>query len=173
MRIGILGALALTALADRRVDGGCCSAARRLGCVIAALSSLAPDLVALGVAQTLVRGLATAGGVLVVVVAAEEMPAGSRAFAITLIGAAGAFGAGLCLMVLPLADLGEGGWRVVMLASLLLLPARPARRPPPPREPPLRRRARRRARWRATAVASGSSARPRSSSSCSPRRRRS
>jgi MFS family permease len=122
VRIGILGALALTALADRtgrrRVLLGCAA----LGCVIAALSSLAPDLVALGVAQTLVRGLATAGGVLVVIVAAEEMPSGSRAFAITLIGAAGAFGAGLCLMALPLADLGVGGWRVVMLASVLLLP---------------------------------------------------
>ena len=41
-----------------------------------------------------VRGLATAGGVLVAIVAAEEMPAGSRAFAITLISAAGALGAG-------------------------------------------------------------------------------
>jgi MFS family permease len=122
VRIGILGALALTALADRkgrrRVLLWCATG----GCVIAALSSLAPDLVTLGVAQTGVRGLATAGGVLVVVVAAEEMPAGSRAFAITLIGAAGAFGAGLCLMALPFADLAEGGWRVVMLASLLLLP---------------------------------------------------
>lgn len=122
VRIGILGALALTAVADRRgrrrVLLGCAAA----GSVLAALSGLAPDLVSLGVAQTLVRGLATAGGVLVVVVAAEEMPAGSRAFSITLIGAAGAFGAGLCLMALPLADIGVQGWRVVMVGSLLLLP---------------------------------------------------
>jgi MFS family permease len=122
VRIGILGALALTALADRtgrrRVLLGCAA----VGCVIAALSGFAPDLVWLGASQTLVRGLATAGGVLVVFVAAEEMPAGSRAFAVTLIGAAGAFGAGLCLMALPLADIGDRGWRVVMLGSLLLLP---------------------------------------------------
>jgi MFS family permease len=122
VRVGILGALALTTLADRhgrrRVLLGCAVA----GCLLAALSGLAPGLVALGVVQTLVRGLATAGGVLVVVVAAEEMPAGSRAFAITLIGAAGAFGAGICLMALPLADLGEGGWRLVMAGALLLLP---------------------------------------------------
>lgn len=122
VRIGILGALALTALADRKGRRRVLLACAALGCVIAASSSLAPDLVALGIAQTALRGLATAGGVLVVVVAAEEMPAGSRAFAITLIGAAGAFGAGLCLMALPLADLGAGGWRIVMLASLLLLP---------------------------------------------------
>ena len=122
VRIGILGALALTALADRKGRRRVLLACAGLGCLVAALSSFAPDLVALGVAQTVVRGLATAGGLLVVVVAAEEMPSGSRAFAITLIGAAGAFGAGLCLMALPLADLGVGGWRVVMAASLLLLP---------------------------------------------------
>jgi MFS family permease len=122
VRIGIIGALALTALADRRGRRRVLIVCAYLGCVLAALSSLAPGLVALGVAQTGVRGLATAGGVLVVVVAAEEMPAGSRAFAITLLGAAGAFGAGLCLMALPLADLAPGGWRLVMLAALLLLP---------------------------------------------------
>ncbi len=122
VRIGILGALALTALADRKGRRRVLLACAVAGCVIAAASSLAPGLVSLGVIQTVVRGVATAGGILVVVVAAEEMPAGSRAFAITLIGAAGAFGAGLCLLALPLADLSLRGWRVVMLASLLLLP---------------------------------------------------
>ncbi|MEQ1788400.1 MAG: MFS transporter, partial [Acidimicrobiales bacterium] len=122
VRVGILGALALTALADRRGRRQVLLGCAATGCVIAALSGLAPDLLTLGIGQTIVRGLATAGGVLVVIVAAEEMPAGSRAFSVTLIGAAGAFGAGLCLMALPLADLGEQGWRVVMVGSLALLP---------------------------------------------------
>jgi predicted MFS family arabinose efflux permease len=60
--------------------------------------------------------------VLLGIVAAEEMPSGSRAFAVTLLSAAGALGAGLCLVALPLADTGEGGWRLVMVASVLLLP---------------------------------------------------
>lgn len=122
VRIGVLGALALTALADRKGRRRVLLACAGLGSTIAALSGLAPDIVSLGAAQTLVRGLATAGGVLVVIVAAEEMPAGSRAFAITLISAAGAFGAGLCLMALPLADTSERGWRLVMAAAALLLP---------------------------------------------------
>ncbi len=122
VRIGVLGALALTALADRHGRRRVLLACAGAGCVIAALSGLAPNLIALGGAQTLVRGLATAGGILVVIVAAEEMPAGSRAFAITLISAAGAFGAGLCLMALPLADVGEWGWRLVLGAAILLLP---------------------------------------------------
>jgi MFS family permease len=122
VRIGVLGALVVAALADRRgrrrVLLGCAVA----GCSLAALSALAPDLVSLGVTQTFVRGAATAGGVLVGIVAAEEMPSGSRAFAISLLAAAGAFGAGLCLFALPLADTGAGGWRLVMAASVLLLP---------------------------------------------------
>lgn len=122
VRIGVLGALALTALADRKGRRRVLLACAATGCALAALSGLAPSLVALGAGQTVVRGVATAGGILVVIVAAEEMPAGSRAFAITLISAAGALGAGLCLMALPLADIGERGWRLVMVASILLLP---------------------------------------------------
>jgi MFS family permease len=122
VRLGVLGALALTALADRRGRRRVLLIAATVGCLLTALSGLAPGLVALGVAQTGVRGLATAGGVLVVIVAAEEMPAGSRAFGVTLISAAGALGAGLCLMALPLADLTASGWRLVFAAALLLLP---------------------------------------------------
>ncbi len=122
VRIGVLGALALAALADRKGRRRVLLACATLGCSIAALTSLVPDLVALGGAMAIVRGLATAGGVLVIIVAAEEMPAGSRAFAITLISAAGALGAGLCLSTLPLADTSEGGWRLVFAASILLLP---------------------------------------------------
>lgn len=122
VRIGVLGALALTALADRKGRRRVLVACAGAGCAFAALSGLAPDLASLGAGQTIVRGLATAGGVLVVIIAAEEMPAGSRAFAITLISAAGAFGAGLCLMALPLADTDDRGWRLVMVAALLLLP---------------------------------------------------
>jgi MFS family permease len=122
VRIGVLGALVVTSLADRRGRRRVLLAVATAGCAIAALSALAPDLLSLGVAQTLVRGCATAGGVLVGIVVAEEMPSGSRAFAFSLVAAAGALGAGLCLMALPLADLGAGGWRLVMATSILLLP---------------------------------------------------
>ena len=122
VRIGVLGALVITTLGDRRGRRRVVLACAVTGCAVAALSGLAPDLVTLGVAQTVVRGCATAGGILVAIVAAEEMPSGSRAFALSLLAAAGAFGAGLCLLALPLADTGIGGWRLVMGAALLLLP---------------------------------------------------
>jgi MFS family permease len=122
VRVGVLGALVVTALADRRGRRRILLLCAAGGCVAAGLSALAPDLVSLGVAQTFVRGAASAGSVLLGIVAAEEMPAGSRAFAFSLLAAAGALGAGLCLFALPLADLGDPGWRLVMAAAVLLLP---------------------------------------------------
>ena len=132
VRIGIIGALVLTALADRRGRRRVLLVCAAAGCVSPPSAAWLPGLVALGVAQTGVRGLATAGGVLVVVVAAEEMPAGSRAFAITLIGAAGALGAGLCLMVLPLADLARAGGASSCSPRCSCSAPRAPRRPPPP-----------------------------------------
>jgi MFS family permease len=122
VRIGVLGALLVTTLADRRGRRRVLLACAAGGCALAFLSALSPNMVTLGVTQTFVRGAATAGGIIVGIVAAEEMPSGSRAFSFSLLAASGAFGAGLCLMVLPLADTGEHGWRLVLAASILLLP---------------------------------------------------
>ena len=50
------------------------------------------------------------------------MPAGARAFGISLLGLSGALGVGICLMALPLADTGPGGWRLLWFLTLLGLP---------------------------------------------------
>lgn len=122
VRIGVLAALALTALADRRGRRRVLLVTAALACVMSALGSLAPDLVTLGISQAVVRGLTTAGAVLLTIIAAEEMPAGSRAFAVSLLTMAGALGVGMCLWVLPLADTGPQGWRLVFALGLLGLP---------------------------------------------------
>jgi MFS family permease len=123
VRIGVLAAVALTALADRRGRRQVVLATAGLGCVVTALGALAPDLFTLGASQAVVRGLTTAGAVLLTVIAAEEMPAGARAFAVSLLTMAGALGVGMCLWVLPLADVGTRGWRLVFALALLGLPA--------------------------------------------------
>jgi MFS family permease len=55
--------------------------------------------------------------ILVGVVAAEEMPRNTRAYAISVLAMASGFGAGLAVISLRLADLGESGWRLVYLMS--------------------------------------------------------
>ncbi len=122
VRIGVLGALALAALADRTGRRRVLVWATTAGCVVTAVSALAPNLVALGMAQAVVRGLATAAGILLTIVAAEEMPAGSRAFGISLLSVTGALGVGIVLFALPLADTSEQGWRLLYLIPLLFVP---------------------------------------------------
>jgi MFS family permease len=122
VRLGVLGALALTALADRRGRRKVLLGSAAVACVVSALGALAPDLVTLGISQAVVRGLATAGAVLLAIIAAEEMPAGARAFSISLLTMAGALGVGMCLWVLPLADIGSNTWRLLYALPLLGLP---------------------------------------------------
>jgi MFS family permease len=64
----------------------------------------------------------TAAVVLIGIMAVEEMPAGSRAYAVSLLTMAGALGAGICVMALPLADTGERAWRLLWLLPLAGLP---------------------------------------------------
>ena len=122
VRIGVLGALALAALADRRGRRRVLLWATTTACGLSAVSALAPDLVTLGILQALVRGAVTAAIILLTIVAVEEMPSGSRAFGISLLSVTGALGAGLVLFALPIADTSTKGWRVIFVLPLLFLP---------------------------------------------------
>jgi MFS family permease len=132
VRVGAFIALALVAAADRRGRRALLIATTAGGVIVTATGALVPNLVGLGISQTVARGLSAALGLLIAVVAAEEMPAGSRAYAISLLAMAAALGAGFCVMALPLADLGSRGWRLLYVLPLLSLPLihRIARRMP-------------------------------------------
>ncbi len=121
-RIGVLGALVIATAADRlgrrRVLLGLTAGA----VVLTVLCAFAPNLVVLSILQAGVRGFVTSGTVLLTIVAAEEMPSGSRAFAISLISVTGALGVGILLLALPLADHGESGWRAIYLLAILFVP---------------------------------------------------
>ena len=58
---------------------------------------------------------------MVAVVAAEEMPRNSRAYAVSVLALASGLGAGVAILALPLADLSPGAWRYVYLVSLIWL----------------------------------------------------
>lgn len=70
--------------------------------------------------QSFVRMSQTAVGTLGVVLIAEEVRAGQRAFAISLYGAGGSFGAGIGLLALPIADQADG-WRLIFTVAALPL----------------------------------------------------
>ncbi len=123
VRIGGLIALVIVAAADRRGRRRVILAAAGAGCVLAVTGALAPSLGWLTASQMLARAFASALLILVGIVAVEEMPAGSRAYAVSLLAMAGGLGAGVCVTALNLADIGPRGWRLLYVLPLLALPA--------------------------------------------------
>ncbi len=122
VRVGIALALVLVAIADRKGRRVVLLVAAAGGCVLAATGALAPSLPWLTVSQTGSRAFSTALALLIAIVAAEEMPRGSRAYAVSVLGMAAALGAGQCVLLLPLADLGDQAWRLLYLVPLGALP---------------------------------------------------
>lgn len=122
IRIGALIALVIVAIADRRGRRIATVLACTLGILASATGALAPDLPTLTGTQIVGRSFATALVIIIPILAAEEMPAGSRAYAVALLAMSSSLGSGFAVMALPLADLGERAWRLIYLIPLLALP---------------------------------------------------
>ena len=121
-RAGVLLSLVILTVADRRGRQRLMVLCTLGGIVGAALGALSPNLAALGASQFVSRSFATALTLLIAVVAAEEMPAGGRAYAASLTAMTGALGAGGAVILLPLADLHPSAWRIIYVAPLFALP---------------------------------------------------
>lgn len=118
---GIVSFLAI-ATADRRGRRPVVLATALAGSILAATGALAPSLAWLAGSQLLARGFASALFVLIAIMAAEEMPARARAWAVSLLAMAGGLGSGLCVFALRLADMGPGAWRLLYVVPLLAVP---------------------------------------------------
>jgi len=118
VRVGVLVALASVALADRHGRRRLLLATGVASCIVTAVGALSPGLWFLGATQLLARGLSTALGILIVIVAAEEMPARSRAWAMSVLVLCAGLGAGMAVWVLPVADLHISAWRAVYVVPL-------------------------------------------------------
>jgi MFS family permease len=125
VRVGGLLAVVIASQADRQGRRTVILRAATAGCVLSVTGAVAPSLPWFTASQTLARGLATSLLVVVAIVAAEEMPAGSRAYAVSLLAMAGGLGAGICVLSLRLADVGTRGWRLLYVVPLLALPLLP------------------------------------------------
>ncbi len=122
VRVGVILALVLAWIADRQGRKRILIVSVVLGCVTAAITALSPSLAFYGATQTVSRAFSTAAAILLLVVAAEEMPRNSRAYAASVIFLSGGLGSGMVLWALPLADLGEAAWRLLFLVPLAMLP---------------------------------------------------
>ncbi len=105
-------ALPITVLADRRGRRRSILIGVVGSSVACAISAVAPNLLVFTSAQVLQRGLlittVTVAGIAVI----EESPERARAYSASMLALAGGFGFSLAVVVLPLADLGEWGWRL-------------------------------------------------------------
>lgn len=124
VRIGAFFALFISALADRRGRITVLRWTTIAAMVLAATGAFAPDLVWLGVSQTLARACSGAIALVIAIVAIEEMPAGARAFAVSMMALAAGLGAGGVVCFLWIADLAPWAWRIFFLVPLFaLIPA--------------------------------------------------
>jgi MFS family permease len=132
VRVNVILALGLLVLADRRGRRTLLLAAAAAASALTGVAALAPSLAWLTALQVVAVALVAAALVLVGVMAAEEMPAGSRAWAVGVLALSIGLGGGLATLALPLADTGLRGWRWLFAGGLLALPivASAARRLP-------------------------------------------
>jgi MFS family permease len=121
VRWGIIICLPLVVLADRRGRRPMILTVAWIAPVVCALGAIAPSFLFLVATQAIGRPLGLTLDILIAVIAIEEMPKNSRAFATGVLAMCSGFGAGIAVTALPLADLGERSWRLVYLITLIWL----------------------------------------------------
>ena len=123
VRIGVLLSVVFLRFADRVGRKPLLIWFTAISVVITAGGALSTSMLTLGVSQALARGLATGLLTLITLAATEEVPAAIRSRSIGLITLSTGLGAGMVVWVLPVADLGARGWRIIYLVPLISLPA--------------------------------------------------
>jgi len=122
VRLGVLIALPLAVLADRLGRRRTIVLAAWLAPLFCALGALVPNFWVLVASQTVARPMGIALSLLAGVAAAEDMPRSSRAYAVSVLALSAGLGAGVAVAALRLADIGDDGWRLIYLLSLMWLP---------------------------------------------------
>ncbi|MGA0035177.1 MAG: MFS transporter [Ilumatobacteraceae bacterium] len=121
VRAGILITIPLAIAGDRIGRRKVVVAMAWAAPLVTAAGALAPNFPLLVATQSIGRPLGLALDFLIAVIAAEEMPRGSRAYAVAIMAMASGLGAGVAVMALPLTDLGPSGWRWVFAITLVWL----------------------------------------------------
>jgi MFS family permease len=124
-RLGGLLALVIMVFADREGRKRILLLATYLGIAATAIGAFAPNLFVLTASQTVGRACGASIAFIIVIMAAEEMPSGSRAFAVSVLTVTAALGVGGVVLFLGIADISVGAWRIFFIAPVLfILPIR-------------------------------------------------
>lgn len=122
VRLGTPLALGVTFLADRLGR----QPLLRFGLVgaylVTVLTAASVGIWMFGISQGVARGLVTASALLIGIIAAEEMPAGARAYAASILSMCAGLGAGVMVWFIWVADLSLTAWRFLYLIPLLAAP---------------------------------------------------
>jgi MFS family permease len=121
-RFDVIVALLLVAAADKRGRRVIVLLSAVMACSMTVLGALSPNIQFFAGTQLVARGSATALAIALGILAAEEVPAGSRAYAVSILSVSAAFGAGLPVAGLFVADLHPGGWRVLFALAGIGIP---------------------------------------------------
>jgi MFS family permease len=124
-RAGVLVSLVAIALADRWGRRRLILVALIGACAANALTALAPTFEVFTGTQLVSRALVNTALIVAGIAAVEDAPEGARAFATGMFALALGAGFGLSVILLPLADLGDYGWRIsfgLSAAVVLLVP---------------------------------------------------
>lgn len=122
VRLGTILALPASILADRRGRRRILGLAIVMGIAASVAAAFSPNLVIFGGVLTLTRTANAALGAMVTIIAIEEMPAGVRAWAVSVLAMSAALGAGTVIWLQPLADLSSWSWRLIFLLPLVMVP---------------------------------------------------
>jgi len=122
VRADVVLTVFIVAFADRRGRRSVLLKATAVACVLTATGALAPSLAWLAVSQVVARGFVTASIIVVAITVVEEMPAGSRAYALSVLALAAGGGAGVCVLLLQVCDVAPWGWRLLFVVPLAAVP---------------------------------------------------
>jgi MFS family permease len=122
VRAGLVGALFVTWLADRRGRRRFVIGAAIAHGALAGVLGLAPTFAIYVAGQVALRSIDVALGIAIAVLAVELVPAGSRGLMLAMLALASGTGSALAVVLLPVAAAGRAGFAAAWGLNLLVIP---------------------------------------------------
>ena len=122
IRVGTLFAIAFAVIADRHGRRRVLAWAMGFGIAASCAAALAPSIGIFAICLVVVRTSNATLAAIIMVFALEELPAGSRAWGLSLLGMSAALGAGFVVWAQPIAGIAEWSWRLIFLIPLVMIP---------------------------------------------------